>query len=860
MIEFGVLGPLLFRRDGQVQPVPTEMLRRLLAVLLARAGSPVPVDTILDALWPVRLPPSARRTLTAYVSRLRGLLGADATVEASRGYYALHPGSCQVDASTFRSLVDEAAVAIRRGDRAATGRTLARALRLWRGPAFDGLRDTALVAAEAESLEQLRLASFEQWAELEIAAGGYTRIEGELDDLITAHPYRERLRGLRMLALYRGGRQAEALETYRFTYRLLADELGVEPSVMLSQLHQRILAGDPVVGIDGTDPVVLTNPPPVGALVTPPRLLPPDIPDFVGRARDLDWLNGATSDTTVAVIHAIAGTGGIGKTALAVHWAHQIADQFPDGQLYVDLQGFHPGRPLPALEALRHLLRALGTSPDRLPHTLEHARDMFRSALADRAMLVVLDNAAHVDQVRPLLPSAPGCMTVVTSRDALSGLIARDGARRLILDTLPPKDAHALLVSIIGLERANAEPDALRALAALCGHLPLALRIAAVCVMENPTQRIGGYVDRLRTGDRIGALAIDDDPASVVRTVFDYSYRELPTEDRRTFRMIGLLPGGDFSAEAVAELAGVTPAAAGQALGRLRTAHLVFDVPSGRFGTHDLLREYAAGHSVAEDGPDIRSAATQRLLGWYLAHTEGAARVLYPTGLALPPTGPPHEFVAAADAIEWLGWEEQNIRSAIEGAIRDGHVDLAWSLTSSLRNYSLRQRATVELTRLVELSLPSAEAAQNERIQTMLHIALMDSAAQSGHLEEAVEAAERTYHLALACGWLEAQVAALNMLGFSWSLLGDIRRARDCLAVAIGLFDSHDVAYRRSTTLSRQGIALGLLGDLSAAAEHLERALKHTESEGGRPVCARHRPLGARCGIPGAGSPRSGQA
>ncbi len=800
------------------------MLRRLLAVLLARAGSPVSVDTLIDVLWQDAPPPTARRTLNVYVSRLRSLLGDDDRIETSGGFYTLRHRSGELDSATFRTKASEALATQARGDVAAAGRLYSEALGLWRGPAFDGLIEPGPVETEAHALEQLRLTSFEEWVECELVAGRHTNVIARLDTMIAMHPFRERLRGQRMIALYRDGRQAEALETYRRTYQLLDRDLGVRPNEQLTALHRRILAGDPEL---------LAARAPEPGNDSRPRSLPRDIPDFIGRHGDLAWLDDARTGTTLAVINAISGIGGIGKTALAVHWAHRVSADYPDGQLYLDLRGYQLGQPMSPLDALRNLLQALGFAPDRLPQTLDQADPMFRSALAGRKMLILLDNARHVDQVRPLLPSNPECLVVVTSRDSLSGLIARDGARRLTLGTLLPQDALDLLTAIVGADRVDAEPEALGELAALCGYLPLALRIAAVSLVDNATRSIRAYVDQLREGDRISELVVDDDPTSAIRSVFGYSYRALTPGDQSMFRMIGRVPGTDFTTDAVVAMSGATVEDARTSLARLRDASLLLEVSGDRLAMHDLLREYAVGLSLGEDAADARRIASRRLLAWYLGRTEAAAKVLYPTALALDAAGTPHTFVDAGEATGWLEAEQDNLRAAVEDALCSGQHDLAYRIFGSLRTYLLRRRAVVEILTLADLALERAEVDADSRVRAMLHIARMDAFAVSGQFESAIAAAHRCREIAVRSPWPELEVGSLNVLGFAYSMLGDLRSASSSLTAAIDLLDSVKVAYRRSTTLNRLGIVSGMLGDLTAAAMYQERALQCTRDEAG---------------------------
>lgn len=500
MIEFRVLGELAVRRGHDPVPIPTSMLQRLLALLVCQAGQPVHVDYVADALWDGDPPRTARKTLQVYIHRLRRALGDDARVLHSAAGYLLVAAVDEVDSRVFERLTAQAADARSRGDLPRAAELHEQALGQWRGAAYAGMRDIAALAAEAERLEENRLAALEERIAIGLELGRHAELIGDLTVAVKEHPYRERFHGQLMLALYRNGQQANALEVYRQTHNRLVTELGVEPIPELQRLHQQILANDPALA--AASPLVTLTP-------ASRRFLPQDVPDFTGRRDDLELLTAiADSSSKTVVISAVTGMAGIGKTALAVHWAYQIAMRFPDGQLYVNLRGYDPGQPLRPIDGLIHLLRCLGVAPERIPVELDDAAALYRSLLASKRVLILLDNARTADQVRSLLPGEPGCFTVVTSRDRLSGLIAIDGARRLTLGLLPTEDAIHLLRQLIGAARVDAEPAETEELVRLCANLPLALRIAAAHLTDRPEQTIGQYTADLRLGDRIEALEI----------------------------------------------------------------------------------------------------------------------------------------------------------------------------------------------------------------------------------------------------------------------------------------------------------------------------------------------------------------
>ncbi len=439
-----------------------------------------------------------------------------------------------------------------------------------------------------------------------------------------------------MLALYLCGRQAEALEAYRTTRTLLISELGVEPGAeirglhqgILSRNHKRDLALSPEAGLAKLAGTVGYAP------LVVPRQLPADVAAFTGRARELAELDrllavggkrgDAGGDSAPAGISAITGMAGVGKTALAVRWAHQVAERFPDGQLYVDLRGYDPGQPMPAADALAGFLRALGVPGRDIPAEEQERAALYRSLLAGRRMLVVLDNVSEVEQVRPLLPGAKGCVAAVTSRDSLSGLVARHGAARLDLDLLPLPDAVSMLRALIG-SRVDADPAAAVALADRCSRLPLALRVAAeqaAALSPAPVRElVGELADQQR---RLELLDVGGDPRTAVREVFSWSCRHLDADAARAFRLIALHPGSDWGHYAAAALAGITVNRADRMLRLLARAHLIRPAGAGRYGMHDLLRDYGAEQAVRDDAELARRAALTRLFDYYL-HTAAAA-------------------------------------------------------------------------------------------------------------------------------------------------------------------------------------------------------------------------------------------
>ncbi len=487
-----------------------------------------------------------------------------------------------------------------------------------------------------------------------------------------------------------------------------------------------------------------------GGLV--PRQLPGAVRQFVGRENELaalsHILSGVGTAPATVVISAISGTAGVGKTALAMHWAHQVAGQFPGGQLYVNLRGYDPGPPAPAQDALAGFLRALGVPGQDIPAGLDERAARYRSLLAGRQVLVVLDNARDVEQVRPLLPGAPGCLAVVTSRDALAGLIARDGAERLELDLLPQANAVGLLRSLIG-SRADADLKAVTALAAQCARLPLALRIAAELAAARPAVPLAELVRELAgQQQRLDLLDTAGDGRTAIRAVFSWSYQNLSQPAARLFRLLGLHPGPDLTTSAAASLARTTPAQARRLLDELARAHLLTEQAPGRFGCHDLLRAYAIEHAATGSGP-ARRAAQGRLLDYYL-HTAAAADHLLhplrrPVTLAAPRPGVTPEHLASHDqALAWLDAEHRGLLAAITLAAGHGFDAHAWQLAFCLETFFYRRSQWQDWARTQHTALAAACRLKDSHAQTLAHCGIANAQIQAGHPAQALS------HLATA--------------------------------------------------------------------------------------------------------------
>lgn len=548
-MEFRILGQVEIRGSrAQVRLAGTSQSALLVALLLG-ANHVVPLDALVDATWGEEAPDPAAAALHTRIFRLRRALGEVDTDGSARivthgsGYlFEVRPGELDLDA--FQRHVTKARQAIVAGQTAQALREFDAGLELWHGPALSGVPGR-FAEAQADSLNSARLGAVEDRIEAGLAVGRHAELVPELKTLVVANPLRERLRGQLMLALHRCGQHGEALGVYRDVYRLLDEELGVRPDSQLQQLHQQMLVADPVINA----PEPSMAPAPLAGVV--PRQLPTDVANFTGRAGDLDRLDAVLDGNRAGAISTIAGTAGVGKTALALHWAHRIADRLPDGQLYVNLRGYSLDPPMAPSVALARFLRALGVPQERIPVDEDERAAMYRSLLSGRKMLVLLDNAATAAQVRPLLPAGPSCLVLITSRDDLRDLTAPHDVHRIALDVLSPDEACQLLAQVLGEQRVRAEEQPAAELVKLCGYLPLALRIAAAHLDSHRYESIDSYLATLASGNRPAQLAVDEDEHAGVRASFDLSYQTLPPDCARLLRRLGLVPGPDFSAAAL---------------------------------------------------------------------------------------------------------------------------------------------------------------------------------------------------------------------------------------------------------------------------------------------------------------------
>jgi DNA-binding SARP family transcriptional activator/tetratricopeptide (TPR) repeat protein len=813
-MDFLLLGRFEARHDGRSVHLGRRHERCLLGLLLMNAGRTMSIGRLVELLWDGDPPRSARAAVHTYVGRLRAALRPyDAKLLTSSDGYVADIEPHRVDVHRFVSLATGGQHISEPAERAAA---LQEALALWRGPLLADVADERLRERVGQNLEALRLSTVELLAEARLACGAHDRVATDLMELVAAYPTRERLVGLLMTALYRCGRQTDALALYRDTRDLLEYDFGVSPAAELERLHLQVLRNDPALDL------------PAPAVRRDGRgLLPRDIADFAGRDAELARLEAIVGGATppLVLITAIAGTAGVGKTALAVHWAHRAAVRFPDAQLYINLRGYDRSRPLRPVEALARLLRALGVPTEQIPTDLDEASDLYRCTLADKRALIVLDNAGSVEQVRPLLPGGPGCVVLVTSRDRLAGLIARDSAVAVPLDLLTPQESEDLLAGILGAGRVAAERAAAAQLVQLCGRLPLALRIAAANLVQQPTETLAGYVDRLAGGDRLAALAVAGDPDSAIRSVFDQSYSALGEQERRLFRALGVAALPDLTAAGAAALIAATPEASAALLHRLCAASLVTEPAPGRYGLHDLLSEYARERSASEDTAAEREAAVRRLLSWYLDHVDAAARVLHPNMLRLHTVDSPAvKFDNGGDAFAWLAAEKACLHAAMAHAADHGPFDAAWLLADGLRGYFLHTRDSVSLLAAGEAARTAADRAGDRRALALAHLTLAAAHHWRTWYDLAIEHYMTCTALSGETGWIAGEAAAATALGTVYTDLGRTTEALQHLERALALNERAGRRQAVGTNLSNLGFLYLRTGPLDRAIDCFTRS------------------------------------
>jgi DNA-binding SARP family transcriptional activator/Tfp pilus assembly protein PilF len=875
-----LLGPVRAWRGGQELDLGAPRRRSVLGLLALRPNRVVSRDELIDGMWGDDPPLSSVNALHVYVAGLRVALEPDRAPRApgrillaSGPGYLLRLESGQLDTEIFGRHLNAASALRAAGDLAGAAASLDAALLLWKAAPLAGIPGPGAEIGRVRLIEQ-RLTAIEERIEVILALGQHAEAAAQLAGLVREHPLRERFRSQLMLALYRCGRQGDALAAFAEARCVLVEELGIEPGTELRQLHQRILAADAgldnalrtaggVTLPDGSSP---GGPEPQRPV---PAQLPADVAAFTGRAAELAELDrllatapgradvrgggtgegGVTEESAATgesgrasdvIISAVSGTAGVGKTALAVHWARRVADAFPDGQLYVNLRGYDPEQPTMPGDALAGFLRALGTAGPDIPPEVDDRAAAYRSLLDGRRMLVVLDNAATVEQVRPLLPGSASCLVVVTSRDSLAGLVARHGAQRLDLDALPRKDAVALLRTLIG-GRADAEPAATATLARQCAGLPLALRVAAELAAASPGTSLQGLAGELADEQRrLDLLDAGGDGRTAVRGVLSWSYRHLPTEAARVFRLLGLHPGADCDAHAAAALTAAPLEQATDSLTLLARAHLVHACPPGRYGMHDLLRAYASQLASAEDSADDRQAALTRLFDHYLGSAASAMDLLVPAEQhyrpRIPAPGTPAPAMAGrAGARAWLDAHRAILVAVVVHAAACGWPGHATRLAATLYRYLETGGHYADAVTIHSNAHRAACSAGDRAAKATALTNLGIVRWRQGKYEQAAGCHRRALAASREIGDRTGEAIALANLGAVYERQGRPEQAAACHEQALALF-------RQRGDRSGEARALGNLGSVAVrqgryewAVDRYQHALALFRRSGDRP-------------------------
>jgi DNA-binding SARP family transcriptional activator/Tfp pilus assembly protein PilF len=991
---FTLLGPVrAWRGPTEVDLGPPQQ-RATLAALLLREGAQASVDELIDAVWGDDPPRSAEKTIRTYVYRLRRIVEPEVTSPDPEGRstdpkntatnptstaaephntaaepviatvgngYVMRVTADEYDLAAFRRWLARAATAQRAGNLTEAAGHLRSALDLWQGTPLAGVIG-AFADVQRARLDNLRRATLEARLRLDFQQGEYQEAVVELTAVVAESPLDERFRELLMLALYRCGRQAEALATYRQAQTLLADELGIDPGPGLRTLNERILRADPelltpiavptatptatrLASVDdpepptrpsgtptstpggpptstpsgppisapgGTPTSTPSGPPtsapastPGGTPLATPAQLPAAPANFAGRQDELDQLDALLppADAPTAVVTAVvSGMAGVGKTTLALHWAHRIAHRFPDGQLYVNLRGFEPtGSAMTAPEAVRAFLESLGVPAQAVPVGLDTQTALYRSLLAGRRVLVLADNANDADQVRPLLPGAPGCLVIVTSRNHLSSLVAADGAHPVSLDHLSDVEAGQVLANRLGARRLAAEPDAVRTIVRRCSGLPLALAVVAARAAINPRFPLAAIAEEL--GEDSGGLDAfaSGDTEIDVRDVFSWSYRALRPAAARLFRLLGLHPGADIAVSAAAGLAGLPVRETRTLLTALGRNHLITEHLPGRYSWHDLLHAYAIELVALHDEETDRAEATRRLLDHYLHTAHGCALLFspnrYPLDLDPPAQGTVVVDITDADrASAWFTAELDVLLAAVRSAAAEGFDRHAWQLAWTVEHFLDRRGHWHDLLSTQHTALAAALRSDDEPGQARAHGGLARAHCDLGqfddaraHLERALELfgalgddisqanthrsfswvveqqgdydcalehAQRALVLHRTAGDRQGQAAALNAIGWYHALCGRHDEALAHCSQALAILEVLGNRYGQADTWDSLGFAHHGLGEYQQAADSFTHAIDlyrelgvtYAEGETWRRLADSHLAAGDRTG------------
>jgi DNA-binding SARP family transcriptional activator/tetratricopeptide (TPR) repeat protein len=751
-----LLGPVRAWLGEQELELGPPLRRCLFTVLTMRQGRAVPLPQLIAALWGDNPPATAAGSVHTYVAGLRQAFEPDPELRrkstwlrSEDGGYRLDVNRLQVDAHRFEELNSAGRRLARLGKLADATARFTAAAKLWQGTPFHGIPGPFAKAERIRLVELGTVAAEERARALLDLDTVDTALADELTQLVTSHPLRESLREVLMLTLYRLGRQADALQHFHDARRVLADELGVRPSASLQDLYERMIVNEP--GLDSprtADGQDTTTPRPLV-----PAQLPHQVTNFVHRDEELaeifTWLDDqkAEPDSERARVLVVEGTPGVGKTALAVHAAHRLAERFPDGQIYLELGGVGSHQPpMSTNQVLTRLLKSLGQPTEETDAEVAVLRSRYQSRIRGKKVLILLDDVVSAEQVTALLPGTSSCLVIVTCRHHLGRLTAGNDVKFSTLDVLTPEHGQALLSKVVGAERVAAEPEAARRIVELCVGLPLALRIAAARAVQNRALELAELADDLADSrTRLDMLEVpEDDRTAAVRLAFSSSYRELCPGEARLFRMLGLLPTGTFSDLAMAALAGQTLEETRHQLAEHLNVHLINELGAGRFRLNDLLLSYAAEQSAVIDSPAERVQARQRLLDWYIHSAEAAGSELNPgkprpdeAGNTKGAPGAPSPRSPGA-ALSWFDAEFANLDEAVKLAFGAAEYQRTWQLAAGMSDYLLARQHWQAATTLYGLGIEAAERLGDRARELRLRVELGIVHLYTGRLTQAI--------------------------------------------------------------------------------------------------------------------------
>lgn len=838
-MEFRILGPVEVWSRGRRIEINAQKRRTVLALLLLDINRVVSVDRITEALWLDQPPSRARNAIQGHVSALRQLLTREGAAALGVALRTLQPGYVleadpdRLDAHRFRQLCADARMA---DDRRAC-ELYTEAMRLWRG---EPMADISPGVELGAALEDARFAAAEEYAAARLRLGEHHAVAADLPALVAEQPLRERLVSQLMMALARAGRQGEAIDLYHRTRARLVEHLGVDPGSDLTEAYRLVLHGD-----TGAGQAVTAAPPaprpdhPITPVVPVPAQLPADVRHFTARADELAAIHALASGQSSgwcpsAVVTAVGGAAGIGKSALAVHAAHSLAGEFPDGQLFVDLQGFAETKPLDPAEVLARFLTALGAAPGSIPAGMDERAALYRTLLAGRRVLVVLDNACSSEQVRPLLPGSPTCFVLVTSRNRLDGLVVREGATLLPLGVLSQDDAIALITQMLGAQPTGTDgltdQAAVRRLVECCDRLPLALRLAAARLAATSTSSIAEFVRELEDEQRrLDTLAVEGG-SMAVRSAFALSYRALPAAAARLFRLLGAHPGPDFTVPLAAALSGIGGDKAHDLMATLVAANLVQTTMPGRYVFHDLVRLYARHCFDTDETPAAQELAVHRVVNYYLHEAYACHDVLRPT-TPLPEQHtdhPPMPFTATspAEALSWLDAERANLRLITALALHRGLPQLSWRLAEAQWPvFELRCRYD-DAAAVYAIGLEAARTCKDQIGENHLLHRLGSLYRAMGQPDKALQLCEAALVVAATTHDHDIRCATLNTIGIVHGSAARWDDAVRCFERSLTIARTHQLHLREQSALGNLGCLAIMRRRFHDAVEYIDQSLE----------------------------------